>query len=215
MAGNRWAAILQNPRIPLTVVVIAIVADIMLFVRPHTAGDVGLYHLYAQDFWFGSRPFHLLPVEYPALALAIFTLTLIPPVLDYATVFAIWTGIALAVGLWAIYRISPQSLIWFLPLVAIVEVLRWRWIVICALTSVVYPFLYLFNVLSSGAPNGGFYGPLFAGTIAVRNGLLIYALVRVVRPSASRLRITAAPSTRDKASVAVRLNDRDDSSRGS
>jgi hypothetical protein len=416
VAGNRWTAILQTPRASIVLVVIAIAADIMLFVRPHTAGDVGLYHLYAQDFWFGSPPFHLLPAEYPALALVIFTLTLIPPVLDYATVFAIWMGLAVAVGLWAIHRVegrraavaagaylaigafgtvlarfdivpslvglaalwlayrrrwdaasvllaigfllklypviwlpllvidqwrtqgrlswrpivmfgviatsgmfvaaalsptgwlspfeyalvrppqvesieasalwlasgfgvaahaaqsfhsrnivsvlaepfsmiamtimvvgvawiylrhmqgrlslhraalaslllvvltnkvlSPQYLIWFLPLVAIVEGLNWRWVVICVLTSVIYPFLYLLNLLSVGAPNGGFYGPLFAGTIAVRNGLLIYALIRVVRPGASRLRIIEPESTRNSGAVAVRVSDRDASARG-
>jgi hypothetical protein len=393
VAAHAWSAALRDPRAALAVVVIAVVADITLFVRPHTAGDVGLYHLYAMNFWFGSPPFHLLPAEYPALALAIFSLTLIPPVLDYATVFAIWMGIALVIGLWAIQRIegrrsavaagvylalgafgtvlarfdlipslvaltalwlvyrrrwdaaaallaigfllklypiiwlpllviehwrtegrfswrpvvtfvliagsgmlvaaalsptgwlspfeyaiarppqvesveasllwlasgvgvaahatqsfhsrnivsvlaepfsviaiavmvigvgwiylrhmqgrlsfrraalaslllvvltnkvlSPQYLIWILPLVATVEGLNRRWVAICVLTSVIYPFLYLLNLLSIGAPNGGFYGPLFAGTIAVRNGLLIYALVRIVRTHASAIRIVA------------------------
>ncbi|TMC69195.1 MAG: hypothetical protein E6J18_13185 [Chloroflexi bacterium] len=74
-------------------------------------------------------------------------------------------------------------------MVAIVEGLNWRWVLICVLTSAIYPFLYLFNVLSFGAMSPGTYGPLFAGPIVLRNALLIYAFVRVVRPRASSLRI--------------------------
>jgi len=384
-------AVLRHPRAPAVLLVIGILADIFLFVRPHTAGDVGLYHQYATNFWFGVPPFHALPAEYPPLALLTFTLTLLPPVHDYAIVFAIWMGAVLCLGLWAIRRVegrdtaiaagvylalgafgtvlarfdlvpslvalaalwlayrrrwgwasallaigflrklypiiwlplviieqwrtqgkfswrplivfvsivglgmsaaamlspdrwlspfeyamarppqvesieasllwlasgfgvaahatqsfhsrnivsvlaspfsviatatmiigngwiylrhvqgkltlyraalacllltvmmnkvlSPQYFIWILPLVAIVEGLNWRWVLICVLTSAIYPFLYLFNVLSFGAMSPGTYGPLFAGPIVLRNALLIYAFVRVVRPRASSLRI--------------------------
>ena len=68
--------------------------------------------------------------------------------------------------------LSPQYFIWILPLVAIVEGLNWRWVLICVLTSAIYPFLYLFNVLSFGAMSPGTYGPLFAGPIVLRNALL-------------------------------------------
>jgi hypothetical protein len=73
-------------------------------------------------------------------------------------------------------------LIWVLPLVAIVEGLTWRWLLICALTSAIYPFLYVSNLMSFGATNAGTYGPLFAGMIVLRNGVMIYALAMVVRP---------------------------------
>jgi hypothetical protein len=78
-------------------------------VRPHTAGDVGLYHQYASNFWFGFQPFHDLPAEYPPLALVVFTLTLIPPLQDYATVFAIWMGVLFGLGLWAIHRFEGRG----------------------------------------------------------------------------------------------------------
>jgi hypothetical protein len=87
-------------------------------------------------------------------------------------------------------------LIWVLPLVAIVEGLTWRWLLICALTSAIYPFLYVSNLLSFGATSAGTYGPLFAGMILVRNALLVYALVMVVRAGSSKLRMIAPTASR-------------------
>jgi hypothetical protein len=393
-----WIAAFRHPLAFIVLVAIAVVADITLFVRPHTAGDVGLYYQYASNFWFGSPPFHGLPAEYPPLALVIFTLTLIPPLQDYATVFAIWMGVLFGLALWAIHRfegrsaaisagvylalgafgtvlarfdlvpslavlaalwlayrqrwgaaasliavgfvlklypiillplliieqrrtqgrfswrplvmfvtiagsgmliaaalspadwsspfayalrrppqvesveasllwlasglgvaahanqsfhsrnivsvlatplsavgfatmvlgngwiylrhlqgrisfhratlacllitllaskvLSPQYLIWVLPLVAIVEGLTWRWLLICALTSAIYPFLYVSNLLSFGATSAGTYGPLFAGMILLRNALLVYALVMVVRAGSSKLRMIAPTASR-------------------
>jgi hypothetical protein len=53
-------------------------------------GDITLYHDYARAFWVGRHAFRALPAEYPALSLVPFTLTLLPPLRDYVTVFALW-----------------------------------------------------------------------------------------------------------------------------
>jgi hypothetical protein len=84
---------------------------------------------------------------------------------------------------------SPQYLIWVLPLVAIVEGLTWRWVLICVLTSVIYPVLYMSKLLYLGSTGPGSYGFLFAGTIALRNALLVYAFVMLVRTRDSSVRI--------------------------
>lgn len=76
-------------------------------------------------------------------------------------------------------------------LVAIIEGLTWRWIIICALTSAIYPFLYLSNLLTFGATSHGTYGPLFAGVIVLRNVFMVYALLMIVRPRPSKLRVIA------------------------
>ena len=51
-------------------------------------GDVKLYHDYALNFW--THGFRALPAEYPPLSLLPFTLTLLPPIGDFFTVFALW-----------------------------------------------------------------------------------------------------------------------------
>ncbi len=61
-------------------------------------GDVTEYVHYAQEFWLGSPPFHALPVEYPPLAIVPFSLTLLPPLPDYHTVFAVWMGALVILG---------------------------------------------------------------------------------------------------------------------
>jgi hypothetical protein len=99
--------------------------------------------------------------------------------------------------------LSPQYLIWVLPLVAIVEGLTWRWLLICALTSAIYPFLYMSNLLSFGATSAGTYGPLFAGMIVLRNGLMVYALVMVIRPRSPKLRMVE--TTAADAGAQIRL----------
>jgi hypothetical protein len=67
-------------------------------------GDIDLYHRYAVAFWSGIAPFHSLPAEYPLLALAPFTLTLLPPQRDYATVFGLWMLLLVVAGYLAIRR---------------------------------------------------------------------------------------------------------------
>ncbi len=61
-------------------------------------GDVDLYHGYAVGFWLGDQPSHTLPAEYPLLALAPFTLTLLPPLPDYVSVFGLWMLLLLVAG---------------------------------------------------------------------------------------------------------------------
>jgi len=112
----------------------------------------------------------------------------------------------LLVALLASEVLSPQYLIWVLPLVAIVEGLTWRWLVICALTSAIYPFLYMSNLLSYGAASAGTYGPLFAGMIVLRNGLMVYALVMVLRPRTSNLRIIASQVSDAEVARRSRMN---------
>src|SRR5215470_636200 len=73
----------------------------------HTAfghGDITLYHRYAQAFWLGSPPLRSLPAEYPPLALAPFTLTLLPPLPDWVSVFALWMLALFLAGYAAIRR---------------------------------------------------------------------------------------------------------------
>jgi hypothetical protein len=93
----------------LAVVVGALLASLVLYVRgPYGHGDVALYHQYALGFWAGSPP--SLPAEYPVLALLPFSLTLVPPVQDYVTLFALWMLALLLAGLVAIgRRESPRA----------------------------------------------------------------------------------------------------------
>lgn len=64
--------------------------SINLWLLPN--GDVDEYYQYAINFWTAYPIFHRLPVEYPPLAIVPFTLTLLPPVPLYHTVFAVWMG---------------------------------------------------------------------------------------------------------------------------
>ena len=67
-------------------------------------GDITLYHRYAQAFWLGSPPLRSLPAEYPLLSLVPFTLTLIPPLPDFVSVFALWMLVLFAAGFAVIRR---------------------------------------------------------------------------------------------------------------
>jgi hypothetical protein len=87
--------------------------------------------------------------------------------------------------------LSPQYLIWVLPLVAIVEGdYDLVWLAVCALTTLIFPFAYDSTGLR-GEPMPAQYPLYFPALIAVRNALLIVATVRfATRPA--RLR-TPAP----------------------
>lgn len=60
-------------------------------------GDIPEYYQYAQAFWLQHPRLHMLPAEYPPLAIVPFTLTLIPPLPDYQTVWAFWMGLLVLV----------------------------------------------------------------------------------------------------------------------
>jgi len=67
-------------------------------------GDITEYHRYAQAFWLGSPPLRSIPTEYPLLSLLPFSLTLLPPLPDYVSVFALWMLLLFAAGYLAIRR---------------------------------------------------------------------------------------------------------------
>ena len=67
-------------------------------------GDITLYHQYAKDFWLGRHALRALPAEYPLLSLVPFTLTLLPPLPDYVSVFAVWMLLLFLAGYFAIRR---------------------------------------------------------------------------------------------------------------
>jgi hypothetical protein len=73
-------------------------------------GDIDLYHRYAQAFWLASPPMRSLPLEYPPLSILAFSLTLLPPLSDYTTVFALWMLGLLAAAYFAFRRFeSPRA----------------------------------------------------------------------------------------------------------
>jgi hypothetical protein len=91
-------------------VVLVATASVLLFALlgylpgAYGHGDIDLYHRYAVAFWSGTPPFHSLPAEYPMLALAPFSLSLLPPEQDYVTVFGLWMLLLLGAGYVAIRR---------------------------------------------------------------------------------------------------------------
>ncbi len=87
--------------------------------------------------------------------------------------------------------LSPQYLIWVLPLIAISErALDPLWLGICLLTTLVFPFAYMqVHPVGSGPPAS--YPVFLLGLIALRNAALVVATVRVLRATSST-RTTAA-----------------------
>jgi len=83
--------------------------------------------------------------------------------------------------------LSPQYLIWVLPLIAIVEREHdpW-WLVVCAFTTLIFPFGYGLIVSPPGSPAPPSFPPLLLITIGVRNVLLVAATVRFLVRSRAR-----------------------------
>lgn len=73
--------------------------------------------------------------------------------------------------------LSPQYIIWILPLVAYVEGYDSLWLIICALTTLIYPFIYQTRHPILLVPTNSAFLP----TITLRNVLLVVATVRAVR----------------------------------
>jgi Glycosyltransferase family 87 len=97
-----WAT---RDRVVLAVLVATLLGSLVFYM--HSAfghGDITEYHRYAQWFWLSSPPFRSLPAEYPLLSLVPFTLTLLPPLHDYVSVFALWMLLLFVAGYLAIRR---------------------------------------------------------------------------------------------------------------
>jgi hypothetical protein len=73
--------------------------------------------------------------------------------------------------------LSPQYFIWILPLVAYVAGFDLLWLLICIVTTLIYPvFYHLYYHVAHEITN-----PVFLWTIAIRNALLLIAIVRAVQ----------------------------------
>ena len=91
--------------IVLTLAVAALLASLVLYMHlPNAHGDQSLYDRYAWDFWAGPPPFRSLPAEYPLLALLPVSLTILPPLPDFVSVFAVWMLALLVVVVLAVAR---------------------------------------------------------------------------------------------------------------
>jgi hypothetical protein len=71
---------------------------------------------------------------------------------------------------------SPQYLIWIIPVVAYVEGFDWLWLAVCFLTWCDFPIIYqLHHPIQTVT-----YSWQFMPVLALRNGLLLYATLRVI-----------------------------------
>jgi hypothetical protein len=75
---------------------------------PYGAGDISVYHKYAMAFWTGSSAFHALPIEYPPLSILVFSLSVLPPLWDYASVYAFWMAVVFMVGYFGFIKYSSR-----------------------------------------------------------------------------------------------------------
>jgi hypothetical protein len=93
--------------------------------------------------------------------------------------------------------LSPQYLVWALPLVAMIEGFSLTWIAICVLTTLVYPILFELDQLHGiGVPSR--YSAHFLGVIAVRNALLLVASWRAAVPRVDRQAAVSQDSEPDQ-----------------
>lgn len=76
---------------------------------PYGAGDIKVYHRYAVEFWAGRNAFHALPVEYPPLSIVVFSLSVLPPVWDFVSVYAYWMAGVFLAGYFAFRRFSSRN----------------------------------------------------------------------------------------------------------
>lgn len=92
--------------------------------------DAARYQCYALVFWLGgsatkllpstqcfflnasaftAAPFHTLPLEYPPLTLAIFSLSLFAPIPYYQLLFALWMALTAVLIYWLLLRYGPRG----------------------------------------------------------------------------------------------------------
>ena len=99
--------------------------------------------------------------------------------------------------------LSTQYLIWVLPLVAMELELDPVWILICVLTTLIFPGLYFLTNLIDQAPEATAtaYTWPFLIAIGARNALLVAATFRVLSGNKfeTRLRLTARPPSAQSA----------------
>lgn len=115
--------------IPIIVVVIAMFFGVSwLFFEPYT--DAARYQCYGLTFWQGAAamnllpfsqcsflpssvltqpPFHILPLEYPPLTLALFSLGLLAPLPYYQVLFAIWMALIAICIYWLLLHYGPRG----------------------------------------------------------------------------------------------------------
>jgi hypothetical protein len=107
--GTQWR---RRDRLVPALVFLALIAVIPLELHSKFGhGDIDLYHRYAQAFWLGtwnSPPLRSLPLEYPPLSIIPFSLSLLPPLSDYITVYALWMLGIVAAGYFAIRRYESE-----------------------------------------------------------------------------------------------------------
>src|SRR5713226_2011407 len=99
------ASLTRRERAAVALMVAALLASLVFYM--HSAfghGDITLYHQYALDFWTGRHALRSLPQEYPLLSLLPFTLTVLPPLRDFVSVFGLWMLLLFAAVYFAIRR---------------------------------------------------------------------------------------------------------------
>jgi hypothetical protein len=121
VAGRGWVGLLPM----LLMGVLLMCGSSFAYFLPYN--DVAKYQCYAHAFWFGgsnypavpscdfiqyyasSAPFHTLPMEYPALALIPFSLTLLAPGPFFQIGFAVWMTLVAAGLYWYLGRVGPRG----------------------------------------------------------------------------------------------------------
>jgi hypothetical protein len=102
-----WLAWPRRERLSVAILAAILLGSLTFYMHSRYGfGDVRLYHRYAQAFWLGSPPLHSLPAEYPVLSLLPFTLTLLPPIPDYVTVYGLWMLVLLGAGYLAVRHLE-------------------------------------------------------------------------------------------------------------
>lgn len=106
-----FASLPERTRLVLVLVLGMLLWSVVFYMHaPYGHGDIDLYHRYALAFWAGPHALRALPAEYPLLSLVSFTLTVVPPLADYITVFALWMlGLFVLFFLAVARRVSPRA----------------------------------------------------------------------------------------------------------